>query len=294
MGFIGVLLMLLFVAIDQAEGIIVKSYGKRHNIGGMFFNALMSGAASLFFILKGIIYEGGLEFPKELIGYGLLSCVMFALGFYFMYVALQLGSFAITRLVNSFSAVVSIFYGIAFLNEKAGILSYIAIVLVFLSVILMQLGKKEDNSQKKGFSAKWLVCILISAVANGFIGVISKAQQIKFEKTCDTEFMIMSFTGAFVALVILGFVLERKNLGYIVRHGVPYGVGAGLVNGSKNFINLLMIAALPLSVVTPVRTGLGFIASFALSVFFYKEKFTRMQIVSVIIGLAAVAMFQFV
>ena len=71
-------------------------------------------------------------------------------------------------------------------------------------------------------------------------------------------------------------------------------MGAGLVNGSKNFINLLMIAALPLSVVTPVRTGLGFIASFALSVFLYKEKFTKMQIISVIIGLVAVAMFQFV
>ena len=167
-------------------------------------------------------------------------------------------------------------------------------MLVFVSVILMQLGKKEESSQKKGFSAKWLVCILISAVANGFIGVISKAQQNRFNATCDTEFMIMSFTGAFVALIILGFVLERKNLGYIVRHGVPYGVGAGLVNGSKNFINLLMIAALPLSVVTPVRTGLGFIASFALSVFLYKEKFTKMQIISVIIGLVAVAMFQFV
>ncbi len=292
MGFIGIILLLVFTAIDQAEGIIVKGYGKRHNIGGLFFNALMSGAASLFFILKGIFYEGGLSFPKELLSYGILSCVMFALGFYFMYVALQLGSFAITRLINSFSAVVSIVYGIAILGEKAGFLTYIGIVMVFVSVILMQLGKNEQGD-KKAFSVKWLVCILISAVANGFIGVISKAQQNRFNGTCDTEFMIISFAGAFLSLVILGFILERKNLSYIVRHGIPYGIGAGLVNGGKNFINLLLIATIPLSVVTPVRTGIGFIASFAISVFLYREKFTKMQIISVIIGIAAIGLFQF-
>lgn len=293
MNGIALLVMLLSTALTQAEGVIVKRYGKKHKIGGMFFNAIICAFAAVFFIVKETVIKGGIEVPAALVPYGLVSCLMYATGFYTMYLSLQLGSFGLTRLVTSFSGIIAIFYGIFFLSEKPHFLTYIAIVLVFLSVFLMRFedGKKDDG-EGKTFSVKWLVSTLLCVISNGFIAILSKAQQNAFAGECDSEFKAMSYVGAFVALTILGFVLEKDNLPYILRHGSAYGILAGLVNGGHNLTTLILYTLAPISVVSPMATGLGLIASFGLSVFLYRERFTKMQGIAVAIGFAAFILFQ--
>jgi multidrug transporter EmrE-like cation transporter len=44
----------------------------------------------------------------------------------------------------------------------------------------------------------------------------------------------------------------------------------------------------PLSVISPMKTGVGMIGSFALAICVYKERYTKKQIVGVIIGAVAV------
>jgi multidrug transporter EmrE-like cation transporter len=94
-------------------------------------------------------------------------------------------------------------------------------------------------------------------------------------------------------LVLLGFILERDNFGKIVKKGTLYGAGAGLMNGAMNFLNLVVYIFIPISMATSVRTGLGIIASFLVSVVIYREKFTLMQALSAAMGIAAVLLLQF-
>lgn len=287
----GALLLAIDMIAQQGESMIVKRYGKKHGAGGMFFNAIICLFAMVFFFLTD---KNGLCFPKELWLYGIISCLMFATGFYTMYVALQLGSFVASKLLSSFSGVISIVYGILFLKEPAKFTTYLAIVLVFVSVFLMQWKKPSatEPAEKKGFSAKWLVCILLTAVSNGFIAVISRMQQIRFDNAYDNEFMILSFAGACIALFIMGFAMEREKFRDIFKYGLAYGAGAGLINGAKNLINLWIYLYIPISIATPLKTGLGFILSFVISILFYKEKFTKQQLISVIIGIIAILLFK--
>ena len=92
-------------------------------------------------------------------------------------------------------------------------------------------------------------------------------------------------------LLILGAILEREKFGQIIRSGTLYGAMAGIFNGAANFVNLLIYLYIPISLMSPLKTGVGLIMSFLLSIFFYKEKFTKQQIVSVAIGCAAILMF---
>ena len=210
-----------------------------------------------------------------------------------MYLSLQLGSFGLTRLVTSFSGIIAIFYGIFFLSERPHFITYIAIVLVFLSVFLMRFeDSSKGDSEGKTFSVKWLISTLLCVVSNGFIAILTKAQQNVFAGECDSEFKAMSYVGAFIALTVLGFILEKDNLSYILRHGSAYGILAGFVNGGHNLTTLVLYSLAPISVVSPMATGLGLIASFALSVFLYREKFTKMQGVAVAIGFVAFILFQ--
>jgi len=248
----------------------------------------------VFFTVKEIVMTGAFSVPLRLLPYALLSCLMYATGFYTMYKALQLGSFGMTKLISSFSGIITIVYGVAFLHERPHFITYIAIVLVFVSVILMRIeaAMQKQNSASGDISMKWLVYLILCVVSNGFIAILSRQQQIVFQKECDSEFKAISYFGAFLALMIFGFILERRNLEYIVKHGTLYGVLAGLFNGGHNFITLVIYTMGALSISSPMTTGMGLIASFGMSVFLYKEKFTKMQVLSVIVGAVAFVLFQ--
>ena len=286
---IGMILLVLHQVVQQGEGMLVKTYGKKYGAGGMFFNAIICLFSLVFFFVTD---KGGFYFPKELFLYGFISALMFATGFYSMYLALKWGSYAMSKLFASFSGIIAIVYGIVFLGEASNFITYIAIVLVFLSVFLMNY-KKESSPNEKGISLKWILAVAATVISNGFITVLQRMQQIIFENACDNEFMILSLGGAFIALFALGMILEREKLGQIVQYGSLYGAGAGLMNGAMNFINMAVYVFIPISAATSIRTGLSIVASFMVSVLIYREKFTLIQALSAIVGIVALLLLQF-
>ena len=283
----GALLVALRAVVQQGEGMLVKRYGKKHSECGMFFNAITCLFSVVFFLVTD---KGGLCFPEKMFVYGFVSCILFATGFYAMYVALKLGSFVATMLISSFSGVISVCYGILFLKEQISIPTYIAIVLVFVSVFLMRY-EKNNNAEKKKVSVKWLLWALLSAVSNGFIAVVSRTQQIYFENAYDNEFMICSFGGAFVVLLVLGMFIEKDKIKSSLKYVMLYGMATGLLNGAKNLIGLGIYLFIPLAIATPVKTGSAFLLSFFVSLIIYKEKFTKQQVTGVILGILALIMF---
>jgi drug/metabolite transporter (DMT)-like permease len=147
-------------------------------------------------------------------------------------------------------------------------------------------GAKEEN----GVSLKWLICLMISVFANGFIAILTKMQQIKFDGTCDNEFQMISVGGSFLILALIGLISERKNLKAVIKTGAIWGGLAGLLNGAKNAAVIAVYLFLPLSTVSPLKTGLALIGAFLVSLIFYKEKYTLMQKIGVVLGVAAVVL----
>lgn len=284
----GTLLILLAILIHQGEGMIVKHYGNKYGSGGMFFNAVICLFSMLFFILTD---KNGFYFPPMLFAFGLVSCLMYAAGFGFMYLALQCGSYALTRLIASMSGIIAILYGIVFLEEPAGWLTYLAIGLVFLSVILMN-GRKKEQGEKKGFSLKWLIYVIITALSNGLIAVLTRMQQLYFNDACSNEFKILSLGGACIALVIIGLFTDKGRFRQTLRQGTLHGTLAGLLNGANNYLTMTVYLFIPISLATSLRTGLEILASFAVSVLIYRETFTRRQVFSALIGIVALVLLQ--
>ncbi|MBQ4625208.1 MAG: DMT family transporter [Clostridia bacterium] len=285
----GFLLIILNNAAHQVEGMLTRRYGNKHGAGGMFFNAVVCLFSMLFFVLTD---RDGFYFPGALWIYGGISCLCFATGFYGMYRALQLGSYVISRLISSFSGVLVIFYGLFYLGEDANLFQYISIVLVFLSLFIMNYEKPRKGEEKEKFSLKWLAWVLASLVANAFIAILQREQQIKFDNQCDNEFMILSLGGAFLALLLIGLAKERDQIGSVVKYGTLYGAGAGLMNGAANLVGLWTYYYIPISAASPIRTGVGTVMSFLVSWLIYREKFSKQKLVGVFLGLVAVVISQ--
>ncbi len=144
-----------------------------------------------------------------------------------------------------------------------------------------------------GISLKWFILVMISLFANGFIGVLTRMQQIRFNDVCSSEFQIISIGGSFVLLAAIGLIHDRKSLPYIMKHGTLYGLGAGVCNGAKNLLTLVIYLLLPLTIVSPMSTGLGMLSTFALALLVYKEKYTKRQLIGVLLGVCAILLLTF-
>ena len=97
-----------------------------------------------------------------------------------------------------------------------------------------------------------------------------------------------TFFGGFVLLALIGLVVDRDKLGTVMKKGSLYGFGAGVLNGAKNFLTLVIYLYLPLSIISPVKMGLGLVGSFAIALLFFKEKYTKIQLLGVVLGGVAI------
>lgn len=281
---LGYLLIVLYTLLNLAESVCVRTYAKKHGSGGMLMNAIVALFATLFFVVTD---EGGFHAPPEMIPLAVLNAFLFGAGFFCTFAAYKCGPFGLTRLISNFALLFTIFYGIFFLDERPHVTTYIGIVMIVVALILI--NYKEKGEDEAGVSLKWLILVTVSLFANGFIAVLTRMQQIRFNDTCSSEFQIISIGGSFVLLTVLGLILDRKKIPYFLKHGTLYGIGAGICNGAKNFLTLVIYVTVPLlSVIGPMKTGLGMIATFVMALCVYKEKYSRKQMIGVALGTVAV------
>ena len=281
---IGYILIVLFTLINLGESVIVRTYGRKHGSGGLILSAITSLFASVFFLVTD---KGGFYAPTEMIWLAVINACLIGAGFYGTFAAYQNGPYGLTRLVSGFYLLFTIFYGIVFLKESTTVMTYIGIAMVIAAMVLINYKKSDEKAEKSG-SLKWLFWVLASTVANGFIGIITRYQQIRFEDACSNEFQFVSLFGGFVLLALIGLVVDKDKLGRVIKTGSLYGFGAGILNGAKNFLTLVIYLYLPLSIVSPLKMGLSLVGSFAVAFLMYKERYTKKQLLGVAIGAAAI------
>ena len=282
---IGYLLIFVFTLLSIGESVVVRTYAKRYGNGGFIMNAITALFSALFFLVTD---KGGFYVPAEMLPLAAINVCMFGVGFYFMYKAFQCGPYGLTRLISEFSLVFTIFYGIIVLKEETTPLTYVGIVMIFLAIILINYKKSDNKDEQKALSLKWVVSVTLTLVSNGFIGILTRMQQIRFNDACSNEFQFISIGGAFILLTIIGLIVDKNKLGTVLKTGTLYGAMAGIFNGGRNFLTLIMFLHLPLSILSPTITGMGMVASFAMALLYYKEKYSKLQYVGVILGASAV------
>ena len=287
---VGLLLIVASIFAHQIEAMTVKRYGDKKGAGGMFFNSFLCFFAVIYFVISD---KGGFDFYKGIWIYAIINSIMFATGFYTMYIALREGPFGLSRLITSFTGIVSIIYGVAFLKEPFGLVQGICTVLIFASIFLMRYQKQEDGESKK-FSLKWIISIILTFASNAAIGILGKIQQVKFDNVYKNEYLIITFLGSALWLFILGLIYERKSLKPTVKTGLLYGLVAGLCNGVANWLALVTNEFLNISISSPLKSGLSMVITFVVALLFYKEKFSVRQYVGVGIGVVAIVLMSLV
>ena len=150
--------------------------------------------------------------------------------------------------------------------------------------------QKEDVQDTPKITWKWIVCIGISVVGSSMYSILARMQQLEFDNGCTNEFMIISLAFSAVILFVIGCIQEGKNIGYVLRYGMGWTFLAGSTNGLKNSLSLWLNIIMPISISSPVKAGVSILLSFLFSVFVFKEKMGKRQVVGVALGAVALVL----
>ena len=277
----GYLLIILKTIANISESVLIKKYNERHSAGGMFFTGILSLFALAFFFVSD---KNGFGFPAEMLPFAIAFGLIYCISYFLTFVALACGPFTLSMLIISYSLVFPILFGIIFLHESVSVFTCIGFILLMISLFFVR--ENKDEKEKK-ISAKWLISIIIVTLGNGLLAIIQKMQQLRFNNECNNEFMIIGLAVSALVLLTGGIIKDRKQLKEIIRYGIPYAGTAGVANGINNLLTIAVNNLLPLSIVSPVFSGMKIVVSFLSATILFKEKYMKRQILGVGIGVIA-------
>ena len=191
---------------------------------------------------------------------------------------------SLTCLVTSFSLIIPTLFGIFALREPVSTNLFIGLGLLAAALVLINL---EEKGEKK-ITLKWAAYVLLAFVGNGMCSTVQKVQQIDLAGQYKNEFMIVALIISAVAMGIFALCTEKKQILPNLKAGVWLYIICGLANGGANFLVIFLSSRMAASVMFPVISAGGIVLTFLISLFFYKEKLSKWQILGSALGLVSV------
>lgn len=292
-----------------------KNYGKtvRASLSFSLLYSLFAGV--IFFIIK--LVSSGTVFNLNsfslcmAFGLSLVNILSSAIGIK----TLALGDIAVYSLFLMLGGmIVPFFAGIVFLKESVSVCNLIGVAIMIIALCLpVFFGKKNknageaqtDGNTKKKTSVFFYVLCVFLFILNGLSSTLSKFNSVREGAALGAEFTFYTYGIQFV-ISLAAFALttalgksdntpnEEKQPVILFR---PVAIGCGAAFGAVNGTAFLMSSVAAEHVVAvaqyPLITGATILFSSLLAFLFYREKPTALQLVQIVISLAATILFMF-
>ena len=317
------------IALSCSKSLIFRgvSASKPNRRGFWFVNAVSFAVATL--ALAAIAACGGGLFENGRLKLSLatfLLAVPFALctlGAQIFYIAAQgRGSVSLNTFLYSCGFIVPVAYGVAALHEAVKITQIAGLIVLIGAMYLYLLPKKGR------FDKLWLALISAASLLSGAVGILQKVQQNSAQRAEADGFLIVTFAlcaaiscalaiafkpageiapvsagnGETLCETAAGEVVTQNNTAKAARQIAVVGVSvkeswlavaSGAVAAALNRVNLSLAGALPSMIFYPVFNGAVTLATGVAAFLICKEKLNLRQWLSLLLGIAAIALIAF-
>lgn len=273
-------LSIILCSVTQSAG--AKLY-KRHSSDAVVFNAVKALSALLPFALMAA-FGFTLHLPTILYGtvYGVCLCISMFAG----YQALCLGPMALTSMLGAFSVLIPLIWGVAVWSERLSRFQWVALLLLFGAIVLINVGKGNKAERAQGNHGKWLLFIGITFVCNGLCSILQKQHQLVYPGAYSREFMLFAMLFCSVTFSLIAIF---KGAAKRVRttKGLFYGVLAGIANGLASFFTLVLAGFENASVLFPLISAGTILGALVCGRFLFREKLRANHYLALILGILA-------
>ena len=275
-----VLYLFIVILFSKIQTVAKKEYTIRAKSGTAFsYLAVASFFAILFYVISsGFKFKFSLSFLVYSLAFGSFTAIAETTTIY----ALKNGPLSITGLILSYSLLVPTIYGIAFLQEELSTFNIAGMVLVFIALFLIFVKKSHEK-----FSFKWFICVSVAFFAHGGTATVQKMQQIACNGEYKNEFMIASLLICFLVYIILSIVNKES---YKAKASVICGAFDGISIGVINLFVMMLMASMKNAILFPTISVSTIIANLAISIFYYKESLTKLQLIGYAIGTVSIVL----
>ena len=282
MNYLLVTIATLLLAFDFSLSKKYQSLEGAAPISGLKFNAFIGlFTAIIFFAISGFKIQ--FSAFSVILAFALSFCGMLysVLGFKI----LKNGNVAVYSIfLMSGGMLLPYIFGLLVWNEQINAFRIIGIVVMLTAVMLYDFKKtKTTNSQL-------LLCIAVF-ILNGMVSIISKYHQINitYEAVDSAGFVMYSgLAKCLLSTILLLFYKGedakfKQKFSFKKRIGFYITVFSALIGGVSYLLQLIGAKDLPATVLYPLVTGGNIIFSSIAGKVFFKEKFNKLQIISIIL-----------
>lgn len=267
----------------SAQSVTTKQYGKKGTNAPIIYTVLSAISALTVFLFSS---NFSLEFNKQTLIYSFFFAISYAAALLGITVAIAIGPLSLSSLLQSYSLIIPTLYGIIFLGEPVKSTMIIGFVLLVISLFAVNYSKDKKRGLK--ISKKWIIAIITTFIGNGMCSTVQKLQQVGSNGKYKSELMIGALIISAIILLPIAFHTEKGKIKISVKKGWYLAATCGFANGIVNLFVMILGGRIPVSLLFPVISAGGIILSSAISVFFYKEKLTKIQLTGVAIGVISI------
>ncbi len=279
----GYLLILLADLLFSSQFLMTKLYSARNSQTALTSFAFSFGSELVIFLYMAALGGFNIVFTPFSLAMAAITAVIMIASSYCSIAALKhinLSLYSVFLMLGGM--LLPSVFGIVWADEPLTLGKVLCLGLIFGSMLL---GVEKTATNKKGAVKYYVLCFVL----NGLNGVVAKIHTMyPALNTSSNNFMVL--TSICVCLLTGVFLIANaKKAVPLFRDGKNLGCMAGyaVVHGVAQFLSLLTMELLPVSLQQPLITGgvLGF--SFLISVVM-KEKQTKKSVISFILAILAI------
>ena len=285
------LLLALSIAINTSYNGISSHVGKTRLSGTadrFLYLALVFAAGAV--VTLGVMLAGGAGASFYTLAFGVAFGVWHVLTTVMLVHALSVGPLALVNLLVSCSMVIPVFSGALIWGEAVAVPQWVGVALMVAALVLCAdvFGKKSG-----GTGRRWMPACLCASAMTGALGVMQKTYQTSAHSGEMAAFLAVSFVVSAAGALLAWRIFQRRGArpaGVLLftRGFLPFALGAGVLAGVLNHLNLFLIGVLPAVLFFPVCNGGTILCSALVGRVLFKEKMSRAQWLGFASGVAAV------
>lgn len=250
----------------------------------LFYNLLLHvvGIVVMFLYARTFAIHASTLFLAALFGADSMLCTVLAV------LSFKNGPMALSTLVGSAGSLLcSSVLGTILFHETVKPVQVVGIALILLAMVILTGAKTEGK-----LSRTWFVCILSQAFFGGMQGIIQKWQGAT--PYADEKPVFLLYTFIFCTIFVALWLVIRANTGKREKVTVsaksffPAAAIVGVTTSLVNIINLKLAIEIPAAVFFPINSGGYIILTSIASSLYFKEKLSKRQKVSFVIGFIAI------
>ena len=277
----------VFVLTLQATYSNIFSKKTLKNKADIFLFNIISGFASCVTLL---LMSGKLTAPSI---FTILLAILFGLITLLMQLAymkaLSCGAMSYSVLFLSCGMIIPTIIGSIIWKEPVDIFQILGVILLILVFYFSANPKKDEK-----ITATWLIYAIASFLFSGIIGLLQKVHQTSIHVIEINEFLIIAFITVMILSGVMYFWQTSHNLvlrSFRLRSSASVNAMiVGVCVGIVNKLNLYLSGQMPSIIFFPLVNGGLIILSAIVSILFFKEKMRKIQYISILVGVIAIAL----